>query len=78
MFSVVVPLIFFVAAITYAFCVNFVPSYRGPVDSLAAAKIGIQNNGSDEERVSDLDAEKGGAHTSEHVSSIENKEVRGL
>ena len=61
-FAMVVPLCFFVAAWSYALCVNFVPSYRAPVDSLAKAKIGLENGGdrSDEEarQRKDFDAEK--------------------
>lgn len=57
-----VPLAFFIAAWTYALCVNFVPAYRTPVDSLGEANIGIQNGDSDQETPhggSDFDAEKG-------------------
>ena len=36
-----VPLAFFVAAWTYALCVNFVPAYRDPADKFATAKIGM-------------------------------------
>lgn len=42
-----VPLAFFVAAWSYALCVNFVEAYRRPVDSMAQAKIGIQTDGVD-------------------------------
>ena len=42
-----VPLAFFIAAWSYALCVNFVEAYRRPVDSLGTAKIGIQNDGTD-------------------------------
>ena len=69
---------FFIAAWSYAFCVNFVPAYRDPIDSLGGAKIGVQNTGSDEERVSDFETEKGGITQNEHTSTTESKEVRGL
>ena len=38
-----VPLAFFVAAWTYAFCVNFVPAYRNVADTFSATEIGITN-----------------------------------
>lgn len=37
-----VPLMFFVAAWSYALCVNFVPSYRDPADKFLTTKIGIE------------------------------------
>lgn len=72
-----VPLAFFVAAWTYSLCVNFVPAYRIPVDSLGEAKIGIQNVDSDQEgaQQSAFDAEKGGVNTTEDVTRHQNKEV---
>lgn len=36
-----VPLAFFVAAWSYALCVNFVPSYRDPADKFLMTEIGI-------------------------------------
>lgn len=68
--AMTVPLAFFIAAWSYAFCVNFVAAYRGPVDSLGAAKIGIQNAGSDEDSPHghiETDIEKSGAEANEHV-----------
>ncbi|KAF1998815.1 hypothetical protein P154DRAFT_536122 [Amniculicola lignicola CBS 123094] len=38
-----VPSVLFVAAWTYAFCVNFVPEYRDVVDSFAMTKIGVES-----------------------------------
>lgn len=79
----VVPLCFFVAAWTYALCVNFVPSYRIPVDSLGAAKIGVENVGaSDEENSPErkegfAENEKAGVQTSEDAHHSElAKEVK--
>lgn len=37
-----VPLAFFVAAWSYALCVNYVPSYRDPADNFLTAKIGLE------------------------------------
>jgi FHS family L-fucose permease-like MFS transporter len=39
----IVPLMFFVAAWSYPFCVNFVPAYRNIADSFHEAKVGIVN-----------------------------------
>lgn len=39
--AMVVPLCFFVAAWTYALCVNFVPAYRDVVDAFHVAKVGL-------------------------------------
>ncbi|CAL5872685.1 uncharacterized protein PFLUO_LOCUS6951 [Penicillium psychrofluorescens] len=39
--AMVVPLVFFVAAWTYALAVNFIPSYRNVVDSFTAAEVGL-------------------------------------
>ena len=39
-----VPMMFFVAAYSYAICVNFVPAYRDPADKFTTTKIGLQNN----------------------------------
>jgi len=44
-FGMVVPLIFFVAAFSYAICVNFVPAYRDTADAFAETKVGIDNAG---------------------------------
>lgn len=41
--AMTVPLAFFVAAWTYAFCVNFVPAYRNVADTFSATEIGITN-----------------------------------
>jgi len=47
-FAMVVPLMFFVAAWSYTFCVNFVPSYRNIADSFHETKIGVVNNGAND------------------------------
>ncbi|KAK7756378.1 hypothetical protein SLS62_001604 [Diatrype stigma] len=39
--AMVVPLMFFVAAETYALAVNFVPAYRDPADAFTTAEIGL-------------------------------------
>jgi len=41
-----VPLGFFIAAWSYALCVNFVPAYRDPADRFATTKIGLVEGGS--------------------------------
>ncbi|KAH7379610.1 major facilitator superfamily domain-containing protein [Pyrenochaeta sp. MPI-SDFR-AT-0127] len=40
-FAMIVPLIFFIAAWTYTFCVNFVPAYRNVADKFSTTDIGI-------------------------------------
>lgn len=44
-FGMVVPLMFFVAAFSYAICVNFVPAYRDPADAFTQTKVGIEGVG---------------------------------
>ncbi|GAB7325562.1 hypothetical protein MBLNU13_g09562t1 [Cladosporium sp. NU13] len=44
-FGMVVPLVFFIAAFSYAICVNFVPAYRDVVDAFAETKVGVENVG---------------------------------
>ncbi|KAK0123955.1 hypothetical protein ONS95_008943 [Cadophora gregata] len=39
-----VPLAFFVAAFTYAVCVNFVPAYRDVADKFTVAEVGMAGN----------------------------------
>lgn len=48
-FSMLVPLCFFVAAVSYAICVNFVPSYRDPADAFSTTEVGLTRHGVDEE-----------------------------
>ncbi|KAK8133697.1 hypothetical protein PG984_005709 [Apiospora sp. TS-2023a] len=49
--AMVVPLMFFVAAETYAIAVNFVPSYRDPADAFSTTEVGLQPHHTDEEKV---------------------------
>ena len=48
-FAMIVPLMFFIAAWTYALCVNFVPAYRDPADKFSTTKIGEEPIVEDEE-----------------------------
>jgi FHS family L-fucose permease-like MFS transporter len=67
-----VPLAFFIAAWSYAICVNFVPAYRDPADKFATAEIGLGNRTVvDEESSGGADGifEKGNVETAEHVAS---------
>jgi FHS family L-fucose permease-like MFS transporter len=41
--AMTVPMAFFIAAWSYAFCVNFVPAYRTVADKFSTAEIGISN-----------------------------------
>ncbi|RYP70538.1 hypothetical protein DL771_005357 [Monosporascus sp. 5C6A] len=47
-FAMVVPLMFFVIAESYAFAVNFIPAYRDTADAFSTAKVGL-NPHTDEE-----------------------------
>lgn len=42
--AMVVPMAFFIAAESYALCVNFVPSYRDTADAFTEADIGMHGN----------------------------------
>lgn len=42
--SMVVPLAFFVAAYSYALCVNFVPSYRDTADAFTETEVGLHGH----------------------------------
>ncbi|KAL7943820.1 major facilitator superfamily domain-containing protein [Trichoderma barbatum] len=56
--SMVVPLAFFIVAWSYAFCVNFVPSYRDVVDAFSDSDVGTQGHTNDEEIQEKMDHEK--------------------
>lgn len=70
-----VPLAFFVAALSYAVAVNFIPAYRDPADAFSTAEIGLSGPNEDEERgISEKIAdEKLGE--SEHISGDVKKEA---
>lgn len=72
-----VPLAFFVAAWSYSICVNFVPAYRIPVDSLGETEIGTRNiDGDKEDPIHHIaDTEKGGVSGIEDVDSRPTKVV---
>jgi MFS transporter, FHS family, L-fucose permease len=69
-FAMIVPVIFFIAAYSYALAVNFVPSYRNPADMIG------EEVGTGEIKVAEIAAER---HAEEGVidekESIEKKEV---
>lgn len=48
-FAMIVPLIFFVASLSYALAVNFVPAYRDPADAFSTTEIGLNHHAADEE-----------------------------
>ena len=39
-----VPLAFFIAAWSYALCVNFIPAYRDPADKFSTTKVGLEGS----------------------------------
>lgn len=47
--AMVVPLMFFVAALSYAIAVNFVPAYRDTADAFTTAEIGLHGHPDDVE-----------------------------
>lgn len=57
--AMVIPLIFFVLAWSYALAVNFVPRYRNIADAFSETEVGI--------RPVDVEGEKGG------IESVEDK-----
>ncbi|KAK3111532.1 hypothetical protein LTR53_013133 [Teratosphaeriaceae sp. CCFEE 6253] len=59
-----VPMAFFVAAWSYALCVNFVDYYRIPADRLGSAAIGLKNSNNDVEGMRG-EPEKGGTEHAE-------------
>ena len=62
-FAMVVPVCFFVAAWSYALCVNFVPAYRDAADKIGQSDVGIgggeEEDGSGAGRDDEDEAEKG-------------------
>ncbi|KAK5130222.1 hypothetical protein LTR08_002307 [Meristemomyces frigidus] len=76
--AMVVPLAFFVAAWSYAVCVNFVPAYRDVADKLGEARIGLGDGGlrDEEEQGSGGlgEPEKGGVEVQHREN--EGEEVR--
>jgi FHS family L-fucose permease-like MFS transporter len=65
-FAMVVPVMFFVVAYSYAVCVNFVPGYRDPADKIATSGIGLR--GRRESAVTaDTDVERGDEIDKAHV-----------
>jgi FHS family L-fucose permease-like MFS transporter len=66
---------FFVAAWSYALCVNFVPTYRDPADKFHVTKIGIERARDEENLQQEVSRihEKG----SEGEAEAERKEIGG-
>lgn len=74
--AMTVPLAFFVAAFSYAFCVNFVPAYRDVADKFAVAEVGMGGNDSKaqagilaDDPTAKGDIEKGGISERENVTA---------
>jgi FHS family L-fucose permease-like MFS transporter len=65
----VVPMMFFVAAWSYALCVNFVPVYRDTADKFSTTKIGMRDRVTNDEEngVRERSGEK-------DIESVENRE----
>ncbi|KAI1851537.1 hypothetical protein JX265_012381 [Neoarthrinium moseri] len=68
-FAMIVPLMFFIAAETYAIAVNFVPSYRDSADAFSNTEIGLRPaTGTDEETAKAADAQNEKTAVSENES----------
>ncbi|RYP31304.1 hypothetical protein DL767_005817 [Monosporascus sp. MG133] len=48
-FAMIVPLIFFIVAASYALAVNFIPAYRDPADAFSTTEVGLHSPHTDEE-----------------------------
>lgn len=75
--AMVVPMMFFVAAETYAIAVNFVPAYRDPADAFSTTEVGLQPHTTDEEKVrhDNLEVGPGGGATT--GTALGNEKVGG-
>ena len=61
-FGMIVPTMFFVSALTYPLCVNFVPAYRIPADLTGDGLVGVAKEGS-------ADAESGSVKSDEKAKA---------
>lgn len=71
--AMVVPMMFFVAAWSYALCVNFVPVYRDTADKFSTTKIGMEDQVTNDEEngVREGSAEK-------DIESVEREQVSAV
>ncbi|KAK1224228.1 hypothetical protein PQX77_012885 [Marasmius sp. AFHP31] len=61
-FAMIVPVMFFVSALTYPLCVNFVPAYRIPADATGDGVVGVaKQESADAESSSAKSVEKAGS-----------------
>lgn len=67
----VVPVCFFIAAWSYALCVNFVPYYRNPADAIGESNIGLEQDHQSQASGVDGDPEKAEAMQLEHRGNPE-------
>lgn len=65
--AMVVPLVFFVVALTYAVAVNFVPAYRDPADAFTSTEVGLQGHATNDEEMA-VDAGGDGGVVSEKIA----------
>jgi MFS transporter, FHS family, L-fucose permease len=72
--AMIVPMMFFIAAWSYALCVNFVPQYRNVVDKFSTTKVGIDNLEHTGEESGYDSSEKGAVRGEEDVER--NPEVK--
>ncbi|KAK4968709.1 hypothetical protein LTR28_001720 [Elasticomyces elasticus] len=70
-----VPLCFFVAAWSYALCVNFVPSYRDTADKFTTTKIGLETGVSKDE---EMGGEKGVTERTERLAVKDTGEIEKM
>lgn len=75
-----------VAALTYAFAVNFIPAYREPADKIGESSIGLVEDKKDEEAANQpveerddaISAVKETARADADISHIEKKDETGI
>lgn len=71
--AMVVPLMFFVAAETYALAVNYVPAYRDPADAFATTEIGLSA-----QSAAIVDEETGGMGSGKGVLAEDVKDAKAV
>lgn len=76
--AMLVPMCFFVAAWSYALCVNFVPSYVIPADKFSTAKIGLRERGMNDEEKNSSGDEIGEKPMTENHEHAHSDEIKGV
>jgi MFS transporter, FHS family, L-fucose permease len=72
--SMVVPLMFMVAALSYAVCVNFVDYYRIPADAMGDSDLGVKNTNAND----DIEAKQSDSDTGKNADGAGVVEVEKM